>query len=250
MNVPSAPQYEPSGGDASALLEGYARTPLRFEAAWTDALMRTVRVGSAGVVVLVAGYSPYLPSVGTSPAVVDCRPLRGVDPKRAARAALRASSALRSVMALSVADQARELLAALSLNKSQLAEVLRVSRPTVYDWLEGKEPNASNAERLTTLLRVLKDVGITSASPLHPRFVRQPLAEESPALIDILRGDALDESAIKSLARDAKELVHRAENRRVAREDRLRALGFEDPSDEQRREQLARNVAMRDWPKT
>jgi hypothetical protein len=39
---------------------------------------------------------------------------------------------LRSVMALSVADQARELLATLSLNKSQVAELLRVSRPTVY----------------------------------------------------------------------------------------------------------------------
>jgi predicted transcriptional regulator len=153
-------------------------------------------------------------------------------------------------MALSVADQARELLAALSLNKSQLADVLRVSRPTVYDWLEGKEPNVSNAERLTTLLCVLKEVGITSASPLHPRFVRQPLAEEASALIDILCGDVLDVSAIKTLARDAKELVHRAEKRRVEREDRLRAAGFEDPSDEQRREQLARNVAMRDWPKT
>lgn len=38
------------------------------------------------------------------------------------------------------------------------------------------------------------------------------------------------------------------EPRRVAREERLRALGFEEPSDEERREQLARNVAMLNWP--
>jgi len=204
-----------------------------------------MRIGSAGAVVLVAGYALYLPHVGTSPAVVDSRPFA-----RSVRRAPRPASALSAVMALSVADQARELLAALSLNKSQLAEVLRVSRPTVYDWLDGKEPNAPNAERLTTLIRVLADVGITSASPLHPRFVRQPLAEKAPALIEVLRRDALDEPTISSLAREAKELVQRADNRRVAREDRLRALGFEDPSDEQRREQLARNVAMRDRPKT
>lgn len=49
--------------------------------------------------------------------------------------------------------------------------------------------------------------------------------------------------------REAKALGEEAESRRVSREDRLRALGFEEPSEEQRREQLARNVAMRDWPK-
>ena len=38
-------------------------------------------------------------------------------------------------------------------------------------------------------------------------------------------------------------------NRRISREERLRSLGFEDLSDDERREQLARNIAMRDWPK-
>jgi len=153
-------------------------------------------------------------------------------------------------MALSVAAQARELLAALALNKSQLAEVLRVSRPTIYEWLDGKEPNPANAERLATLLRALLDVGVTSETPLHPRFVRQALAEGTPSLFDFLRRDELDEAAIKSLARDAKVLVSRTESRRLDREERLRALGFDEPSDEQRRDQLARNAAMRDWPKT
>ncbi len=40
------------------------------------------------------------------------------------------------------------------------------------------------------------------------------------------------------------------EARHHARVDRLRSLGYEEPSDEQRREQLNRNVAMLDWPKT
>ena len=39
-----------------------------------------------------------------------------------------------------VAGQVRELRAALSVNKSELAKILRVSRPTVYAWLDGKKP--------------------------------------------------------------------------------------------------------------
>ncbi len=50
-------------------------------------------------------------------------------------------------------------------------------------------------------------------------------------------------------SREAEVLDEQAELRRISREERLRALGFEDPSDEQRREQLARNVALRAWPK-
>ena len=39
-----------------------------------------------------------------------------------------------------------------------------------------------------------------------------------------------------------------AARRRAAREERLRNLGSEDPGREQRREQLARNMALRQWP--
>ena len=49
-------------------------------------------------------------------------------------------------------------------------------------------------------------------------------------------------------ARDGAPLLD-AESRRVSRETRLRALGFEEPTAEQRKENLALNVALRDWPK-
>lgn len=47
-----------------------------------------------------------------------------------------------------------------------------------------------------------------------------------------------------------KELEADAERRRVAREDRLHALGFEEVTAEQRKENLALNIAaLREWPK-
>lgn len=52
------------------------------------------------------------------------------------------------VSTLPVADQVRELQTTLSVNKSELARILRVSRPTVYDWLADGQPNPGNVFRI------------------------------------------------------------------------------------------------------
>ena len=90
---------------------------------------------------------------------------------------------------------------------------------------------------------------MSSASPISPRFLRQPLTEGAPPLLDVLSANSLDEPLVLSLLREARGVEEATAARRVEREQRLRELGFEEPSDEQRREQLARNIALRDWPK-
>jgi transcriptional regulator with XRE-family HTH domain len=239
-------QYDTSGGDIAALVESVGgEQTTRMECGWLQAVLRSVCAGSAGVVILVSGYEPYLPHVGTSPAVVDERSFTRISKPGATRA----SSSYQDVLTLSVADQAGELLAALSLNKSQLADVLGVSRPTLYDWLDGKEPNPANAERIASLLRLLARAGVTASAPLNARFVRQPPNEDGPSLLEVLSAEQLDEDHITALLRATRELGDKAESRRRSRENRLRALGYDEPADEQRKEQLARNVAMREWPK-
>jgi uncharacterized protein (TIGR04255 family) len=106
------------------------------------------------------------------------------------------SDEFRAVIAQPVARQMQELLAALSLNKSQLAEILRVTRPTVYDWLQGREPSASNAERIHALLRVLTRASVSGAAPLGARFVRMPMGLDSPSIIELLVAEDLDEDRI------------------------------------------------------
>ena len=70
--------------------------------------------------------------------------------------------------ALPIARQVRHLRAALSINKSELARILRVSRPTVYDWLDGGEPNAGNVSRIRTLLQFLSEARVSASKPALP----------------------------------------------------------------------------------
>ena len=154
----------------------------------------------------------------------------------------------RSVLKLSVPEQMQELQAALSLNKSQLLRVLQVSRPALYDWFRGKEPNPANAGRLHALLRCLARARVSGASPLNARFVRRPADLDGPALLDLLSEERIEEDRVVGAIEQARALGETANRKKADREERLRGLGFEDPGRQQRREQLARNVALRDWP--
>ena len=149
--VPST-GYDSSGGASVPIVKGFDNdSSLRSDAAWPQALLRTVRAGSAGVVVIVTGYSLYFPHVGTSPSIVDSRIIGEAVPvaNSAKHTVELASTGLRAVLVVPFGEQLRELLAALSLNKSQFSEVFGVSRPTLYDWLDGER--AERLQRTTPL---------------------------------------------------------------------------------------------------
>jgi len=202
---------------------------------------------------LIADYLPYLPRVGSSTEVADYRASPGpiADAVEAVRPRTKVEPSIaRELLALSIAEQARELLAALSLNKTQLADILRVSRPTLYDWLDGKEPQPTNAKRLKDLLTLLRNAGIASSNPLSARFSRELAGEDGVTLLEALSTETIDEGIIVPLLREAKEIAEKAQSRRLAREARLRDLGFDEPSQDERRAHLAQSMAMKDWPKT
>lgn len=153
------------------------------------------------------------------------------------------------VVALPIADQLKELRAALSLNGSQLACILQVSRLTTYEWYDGRAPNRATGARILTLLRVLARGAVSGAAPLNARFVRQPMSLTEPSLLDLLCEDRLDQERLARAIERVRSRGDAASRKRKDREDRLRALGFEDLSRDQRKALLARNMALRDWPR-
>jgi hypothetical protein len=69
-------------------------------------------------------------------------------------------------------------------------------------------------------------------------------------LLEALQTETIDEQLITKLLRKAKALGEIADSKRKKQEQRLKALGFEKPSDDQQRKQLAKNIALLDWPKS
>lgn len=147
-------------------------------------------------------------------------------------------------LAMSVIDQACEILAALSLNKSQLAEILKISRPTLYSWFEGTEPNPENSDRLLTILRLMAKVDIYGASSLNARFVRNPLSTSGVSLLDSLKAEDWNEEELFQGFKTAKELTQKAAAEKVARQERSRKLGYPERSIEDRMETLNRNLNL------
>ena len=99
----------------------------------------------------------------------------------------------RPIGALPIAWQVRELQAARSVNKSELARILRVSRPTVYDWLDGGEPNVDNRSRNGTLVRLVSESRVSANDPVFPRFVRSALELGERNLLELLGEERVDE---------------------------------------------------------
>ena len=153
-----------------------------------------------------------------------------------------------AISALPVARQVRELQTALSINKSELARILGVSRPTVYDWLDGGEPNADNRSRIRTLLGLISESRVSSNNPLFPRFVRSRLEPGDKIVLNLLSEETIDEATAKNLIRRAKELGDAMDAERQQREARLSEAGFDEPDPEQRKANLASNVALLAWP--
>jgi len=86
-----------------------------------------------------------------------------------------------------------ELLAAVQsffgLSKTQLAQVCRVQRQTIYDWYAGSfEAEGDNARRLTRLYNLAEGLRSEGREPLSTRVVRRALSSGN-TLLDLLAGD-------------------------------------------------------------
>ena len=110
---------------------------------------------------------------------------------------------------LPIARQVRELKRRSRSTSPNSARILRVSRPTVYDWLDDGEPNADNGSRIRTLLRLLSVSRVSGNKPLLARLVRSALEPEERSLLELLGEETIDEVTAKNAIRRVKRWVTR-----------------------------------------
>ena len=127
--------------------------------------------------------------------------------------------------------------------------VLSVKLPAELHAALTNEARRRNVTRSSLVRQIIENALIHRADAASPSCM-----ELTGDLVSVVRSGRSDLATNQRLlgeavAQDAhRDVVDTATRRRVAREERLRNLGFEEPGCEQRREQLARNMALREWP--
>ena len=141
-------------------------------------------------------------------------------------------------------EQIREILAALSLNRTQLSKILGISRSTLYDWLNGEEPNPHNEHRISRLVSLLSVLGISSNNPINQRFVPQNSCPGWGSLFVLLSDHLQSESKLIASMEEAHALSEQSRSR-----IHQHTLEFDEPTMDQKRENLNLNMSLLDWPK-
>lgn len=94
----------------------------------------------------------------------------------------------------------------LSLNVTQLAEVLRVTRQTVYDWLTGEaKPRAEQSFRIKSVYDVARDWSRVSRTPIGDLLTTPVL--DGISLIEALRTEVHDPDRIRLVLHVLQETI-------------------------------------------
>ncbi len=126
----------------------------------------------------------------------------------------------------------------LSLRIKELAEVLRVQRPTIYSWIKDEvEPSASNRERLQQIYRIASKWNRLCEFPAE-RFVRAA-GTDGHSVLELLKAEEIIEEGIvgrfKGLAAQRLKLKVEVDRYRPTAESIARRYGLapDDVSDQQ-----------------
>jgi hypothetical protein len=134
--------------------------------------------------------------------------------------ATRAGEYANDTAAITAAEHLATIQDVLSLSVTQLAEVLRVARGTVYSWQRGNVEvprDAESTQRLIGLYRVARRFRARTAETLG-RLVVAPLGDDRLSLLALLSVDTWDHAAIEEAVG---LLADRLETRRTERQERL-----------------------------
>jgi DNA-binding transcriptional regulator YiaG len=127
--------------------------------------------------------------------------------------------------------QIEQIRRSLGVNILELAAILGVSRPTIYEWIESKKISIrkDNQKRLNAICEISKtwrdkNIGVL-VSYLHKSF-----GASSKSLFDLLKNDKLDMVSINNYLENIAQIISKKRLADEAQEELLKKHGFESVS--------------------
>lgn len=136
-----------------------------------------------------------------------------------------------------VTHSAQEMItfirASLGISIAELAVFLKISRPAIYNWMDGQVPRRDSLRRIDHLYR-LADFWNQACSWPIGKYIQQPV-DGGKSLADLLATEVVDDQRVRTAMRQMGVVVTTAQEARERRSiaERLRAKGFRPVSNEE-----------------
>ena len=138
---------------------------------------------------------------------------------------------------ISAQEQLNNLRKHMGFNISELARIIQVKRPSIYEWLELKSPNPKNQERLDLIYSFYqywkeKDVGKIG------QYMYRKITQDGRSLMDLLEEDNIDETQVNETLDIIAASLLKVAKENAARDVLLESKGFKPISKDEQRSRL------------
>ncbi|MGD9152911.1 MAG: hypothetical protein PVG30_04540 [Gammaproteobacteria bacterium] len=133
--------------------------------------------------------------------------------------------------------QIEDLREYMGFNISEIASIIQVKRPAIYDWLAGNSPNINNQNRLDEIYRICtiwmeKQIGKSG------RTAYRKITEDKKCLMELLEESKLNIKQIIKIFDLIADLIKKTKNRQSFRDKLLKSENFEPITKEEQKARL------------
>lgn len=131
------------------------------------------------------------------------------------------------IASLTAHEQLIQIKYLMGLNILEIAGILQVSRPTIYDWLESQETTIrkKHQERLNAIYQICQNWNMKRLGRLGS-YLHQPIGEVSLSLFDLLKAKSLDCNTINCQIEHIAQLMFAKRQENEAHDAFLKKHGF------------------------
>lgn len=139
----------------------------------------------------------------------------------------------------STEQQINDLRKYMGFNISELAKILQVKRPTIYEWIAGKFPSYKNQDRLDLIYTFCQRWMEKKVGKIGRHMYRN-VTKDNKSLMDLFEADDFDRLQINAALDLVASIISKTIKERSEIDKILKSEGFEPISKEEQKARLMR----------